>query len=80
MPTIERYHATPGVEARVCELIDPSDRSSRHSAELILRDGQKDQYLCKAHAAISLSGNKDLLAKAVIELYLPDVGNSTSLP
>lgn len=77
MPIIERYLTTPGVETRVCELNNPSDKSSRHAAELILRDGAKDQYLCKFHAPAALP--VELLAKAVIELYLSDTGRSKPL-
>ena len=73
MPVIEQYHHAPGIEPRICQQADPSDKANRHSAELILHDDGKRQerFLCKAHAATELAQNHVLLAKAVIELCVP---------
>lgn len=73
MPVIERYQYELGIEPRNCQGVDPSDKLSRHPAELILNDAERGQvqFLCKAHAAAALSKNPNLLAKAVVELCLP---------
>jgi hypothetical protein len=73
MPVIEKYQYELGIEPRNCQGVDPSDKLSRHPAELILNDVERrqEQFLCKKHAATVLSKHSDLLAKAVVELYLP---------
>jgi hypothetical protein len=72
MPVIEQYHPAAGIEPRICQQADPSDKVNRHFAELILHDGpRRERFLCKAHAASALAQNHELLAKAVIELCVP---------
>jgi hypothetical protein len=73
MPVIEKYTNAPELEPRNCQGVDPSDKLSRHAAELILNDVEKHQerFLCKVHAATELAQNQVLFAKALIELYVP---------
>ena len=70
MPVIERYRHAAEIEPRSCQHSDPSDKATRHPAELILHDQKQERFLCKKCAALELPPNPVLLAKAVIEMYL----------
>jgi hypothetical protein len=71
MPVIEHYGPSGGIEPRICQHADPSNKGMRHTAELVLRDGpHQERYLCREDAAVELAGNLHLLAKAVVELSL----------
>ena len=67
MATIEHYRLEP----RTCQGATLAAAATKCKAEVILTDEYgKQHFLCKHHAAQSLSGNRDLLAKAVVELAL----------
>jgi len=70
MPIIGPYRDDDGEEPRPCERAALTS-GTKCVAAIILRDENgKRHFLCKAHAAQHLSGNRDLLASAVIELAL----------
>jgi hypothetical protein len=73
MRLIESYLCAEGVTPRACQLSDPSDKVSRHAAEVILHDDEHggERFLCKTHAAMVLSKNTFLLARAVVEAMIP---------
>jgi hypothetical protein len=70
MPNTAPYRDDDGEEPRPCERAAPTS-GTKCTAAIILRDGNgKHHFLCLAHAAQHLSGNRELLASVVIELAL----------
>lgn len=70
MPVIERYVVAGGAPPSACRLAD--NLLGQHCmAEVVIRDGKEEERLCRSHAALRLAGNSSLLARAVVELYLP---------
>jgi hypothetical protein len=70
MPIIGPYRDDDGEEPRPCERAVLTS-GTRCIAAIILRDeNDKHHFLCLAHAAQHLSGNQELLARAVIALSL----------
>jgi hypothetical protein len=77
MTIIAPYKDDDGAEPRPCERAVLTS-GAKCTAAIILRDeNDKHHFLCRSHAAQHLSGNKELLASAVIELALT-VGVSVS--
>lgn len=70
MPVIEKYSYAPELAPRLCQHSSPADKNARHNAEVILHEGKDERFLCEKCAALELSSNHVLLAKAVIDLYL----------
>jgi hypothetical protein len=70
MPIIAPYRDDDGAEPRPCERAALTS-GTKCTAAIILRDeNDKHHFLCRSHATQHLSGNKELLASAVIELAL----------
>jgi hypothetical protein len=70
MPIIGLYRDDDEEEPRPCERAVFTS-GTKCIAAIILRDeNDKHHLLCLAHAAQHLSGNQELLARAVIELAL----------
>jgi hypothetical protein len=71
MPIIEPYILDHNAGPRNCQYeIGPGTKE--HPAELILHsvDGRFEKFLCKRHAAMTLSHDLDQLATAVVESAL----------
>ena len=72
MPIISPYRDDDGEELRPCERAVLTS-GTKCIAAIILRDeNDKHHFLCLTHAAQHLSGNQELLARAVIELALAE--------
>jgi hypothetical protein len=70
MAIIAPYRDDDGEEPRPCERAALTS-GTKCIAAIILRDeNDKHHFLCLTHAAKHLSGNQELLARAVIELAL----------
>ena len=70
MSIIGPYRDDDGEEPRPCERAVLTS-GTKCIAAIILRDeNDKHHFLCLAHAAQHLSGNQELLARAVIALSL----------
>jgi hypothetical protein len=77
MPIIAPYRDDDGGDSRPCERAVLTS-GVKCIAAIVLRDeNDKHHFLCLAHAVQHLSGNRELLASAVIELALT-VGVSES--
>jgi hypothetical protein len=70
MAIIERYVTAEGVPPRACQLAHNLAAKSC-VAEVVIRSGKVEQFLCRRHAADALASNLTLLAQLVVELYLP---------
>jgi len=71
LPIIGRYVCEESSGPCVCSQSNPSMSARKCFAELILHDEYgNEEFLCKQHAAMRLTGNPSLLARAVIELAL----------
>jgi hypothetical protein len=69
---IEVYKTAEGIQPRTCQRADltPGSMRPKCTAEVIVHGTGREEFLCRIHAAQALSGNRDLLATAVIELAI----------
>jgi hypothetical protein len=71
MGMIEKYTTDHPEGPRPCQQTSPSVSAKKCFAELIYHPTLgREEFLCKKHAADKLSGNRDAMAQAVVELYL----------
>jgi hypothetical protein len=70
MSIIMRYRDDDGAEQRLCERAILTSGTKCTATVVLCDENGKRHSLCLPHAAQHLSGNQDLLARAVIELAL----------
>lgn len=70
MPIIGLYRDDDGEDPRPCERAVLTSGTKCISAIILRDENDKHHFLCLAHAAQHLSGNQELLARAVIEVAL----------